>query len=74
MLSIPVKQCTVTHPNEPKYYAEVGDTVSVHGPDAKNLIFATLESIEGERVTVKYFHDEESHDILVAEVVGVIRT
>lgn len=66
MSRIAVKQCTLTVGREPRFYAELGDTVSVRGADGKSLIAATLQAIEGDRVTVKHLHDDESQECALA--------
>lgn len=74
MASIHVKQCTLTEGHAPRFYAEVGDTVSIRGPDGKGLVAATLESIDGDRVTVRHLHDDEVLELAANEVVGVFHT
>lgn len=74
MSRIPVKQCTLTVGREPRFYAEVGDTVSIRGADGKGMMAATLEAIDGDRVTVRHLHDDETQELPAAEVVGVFHT
>lgn len=73
MSRIPVKQCTLTVGREPKFYAEVGDTVAVRGPNG-SLIAATLEAIQGDNVTVRHQHDDAVQELPAAYVVGVFHT
>jgi hypothetical protein len=72
MSRIPVKQCTLTVGHQPKFYAEVGNTVTVR--DGAGLVAATLERIQGDRVTVRRHHDDEIQELPAAEVVGVMHT
>lgn len=74
MQRVPVKQCTLVVGQQPKFYAEVGDTVMVRGHGGVGLIAATLESINGDKVTVRNLHDEETQELATTELVAVCRT
>jgi hypothetical protein len=56
MSSIPVKQCTVSVGQEPRFRAEVGDTVTVRHEDGIGLVATRLEEVNGERVVVRNIH------------------
>lgn len=45
-----------------------------HGPGGSGLIAATLEGIDGDRVSVRHLHDDEVVEVPAAEVVGVFHT
>jgi hypothetical protein len=74
MASIHVKQCTLTEGQEPRFYADLGDTVTIRAKDGSGLVVATLETIVGDRVTVRYLHGDEVVEMPAAEVVGVIHS
>lgn len=74
MSRIHVKQSTHTEGRQPRFYAEVGDIVSVRTSNGKGLIAATLEAINGQQVTVRHLHDDTIQDLPAAEVVGVMDT
>lgn len=71
MTLVPVKYCTHTVGREPRFSAAIGDLVSVRGADGKSLVVATLESIDGDRVTLRRHGEDVVEDLAASYLVGV---